>query len=82
MSRNIALYVHWPFCESKCPYCDFNSHVTENINHAIWKSSLLTELSYYAQETTGRPVASLYFGGGTPSLMKASTVAAIIDAGS
>jgi len=79
MSQPIALYVHWPFCEVKCPYCDFNSHVAESIDHAAWESSLLKELSYYAAKTTGRVVASLYFGGGTPSLMRAHTVAAIID---
>ncbi|MBM08889.1 MAG: coproporphyrinogen III oxidase [Magnetovibrio sp.] len=79
MKDNIAIYIHWPFCEAKCPYCDFNSHVTENINHAKWKSSLLNELAHYASETGERTVTSLYFGGGTPSLMKADTVAAIID---
>ncbi len=80
MSRPVALYVHWPFCQSKCPYCDFNSHVGKSIDHAEWREGLLAELEHYAAETSGRFVSSLYFGGGTPSLMKAGTVAAIIDA--
>lgn len=74
-----GLYVHWPFCQSKCPYCDFNSHVSENIDHDRWLSAYLTEMRRYAEETPRRVLSSIFFGGGTPSLMRPSTVAAIID---
>jgi putative oxygen-independent coproporphyrinogen III oxidase len=76
----IALYVHWPFCISKCPYCDFNSHVRATVDQAAWRSALLADLAY---EATARPDAvltSIFFGGGTPSLMPPATVAAIIAA--
>ncbi|HEY4547371.1 MAG TPA: radical SAM family heme chaperone HemW [Pedomonas sp.] len=75
----LAVYVHWPFCESKCPYCDFNSHVRESVDHARWRRALLAELAYEAALTPGKPVVSIFFGGGTPSLMEPATVAAIID---
>ena len=75
----LSLYIHWPFCLSKCPYCDFNSHVREAVDHADWKKGLLTELHYWAERTKGRPLASVFFGGGTPSLMEPATVAALID---
>ena len=74
-----ALYVHWPFCLSKCPYCDFNSHVRDRIDQARWRSALLTELDHFADGTPGRRLTSLFFGGGTPSLMAPATVAAVID---
>src|SRR5215510_12020577 len=73
-----GVYVHWPFCRSKCPYCDFNSHVRERIDHARWRSALLSELEHYARDTQGREVTSIFFGGGTPSLMESETVAALI----
>src|SRR5262245_49190711 len=73
-----GIYIHWPFCRSKCPYCDFNSHVRERIDHARWRSALLAELEHYACDTQGRTVTSLFFGGGTPSLMEPETVAALI----
>lgn len=76
----IALYIHWPFCLSKCPYCDFNSHVAGSIDHDQWRNALLAELKYYAAQTPGRPITSIFFGGGTPSLMEPSTAAALIDA--
>ena len=76
----IALYVHWPFCQSKCPYCDFNSHVTEAIDHARWRDALLTELDHYAAATPDRRLTSIFFGGGTPSLMEPGTAAAVIAA--
>src|SRR5512144_3241335 len=76
--RLLAIYVHWPFCRSKCPYCDFNSHVRDSIDEARWRRAYLTELDSFAAETTGRPVASVFFGGGTPSLMHADTAAAIL----
>ena len=75
----LALYVHWPFCVSKCPYCDFNSHVRETVDHARWRAAYLRELEYYARLTQGRTLTSIFFGGGTPSLMQAETIAAIVD---
>ena len=74
-----AVYVHWPFCKSKCPYCDFNSHVRERVDHDRWRAGLLRELDHYADLTAGRTVTSIFFGGGTPSLMEPSTVGAVID---
>ena len=76
-----ALYVHWPFCLSKCPYCDFNSHVRETIDHARWRAALLREIDHAAaHEAPGLgPLTSVFFGGGTPSLMAPATAAAVID---
>ncbi|HLZ65644.1 MAG TPA: radical SAM family heme chaperone HemW [Aliidongia sp.] len=74
-----AIYVHWPFCLSKCPYCDFNSHVRERIEQDRWRTALLAELDHYARLTPGRTVTSIFFGGGTPSLMEPATVGAVID---
>ncbi|MDR6849421.1 radical SAM family heme chaperone HemW [Sphingomonas sp. BE137] len=76
----LALYVHWPFCVSKCPYCDFNSHVRESVDQAAWRDALLADLAYEAQALAGRRLGSIFFGGGTPSLMPPETVAAVIDA--
>lgn len=76
----LALYVHWPFCVSKCPYCDFNSHVRESIDQAQWREALLADLAHEARETPGRRLGSIFFGGGTPSLMPPATVAALIEA--
>ncbi len=73
-----GIYIHWPFCRAKCPYCDFNSHVREAIDQARWRRALLAELDHYAAATPGRQVTSLFFGGGTPSLMEPETVAAVI----
>ncbi len=73
-----GVYVHWPFCRAKCPYCDFNSHVREAIDQARWRRALLAELDHYAAATQGRQVTSLFFGGGTPSLMEPETVAAVV----
>ncbi len=75
---DIGIYIHWPFCESKCAYCDFNSHVREQVDHARWRAALLAELRFEAALTKDRQVASVFFGGGTPSLMQAETVAALI----
>jgi len=75
----LALYVHWPFCLAKCPYCDFNSHVRERIPHARVVAALRTELAWEAARLGRRPLASVFFGGGTPSLMEPEGVAAIID---
>ncbi|TCS64906.1 radical SAM family heme chaperone HemW [Varunaivibrio sulfuroxidans] len=76
----IALYIHWPFCLSKCPYCDFNSHASDRaaIDQARWRDALLREVDHYAVLCPGRPLGSLFFGGGTPSLMDPETVRALI----
>jgi len=76
----LALYVHWPFCVSKCPYCDFNSHVRDSVDQDLWRRSLLSDLAHEAAQLPGRRLGSIFFGGGTPSLMPPETVAAIIDA--
>ena len=76
----LALYIHWPFCVSKCPYCDFNSHVRESVDQQIWLDALLADMAYEAALTKARPLTSIFFGGGTPSLMPPATVAALIDA--
>ena len=77
---SLALYIHWPFCVSKCPYCDFNSHVRESIDQAGWRDALLADLAHEARALPGRRLTSIFFGGGTPSLMPPATVAALIDA--
>ena len=76
----LALYVHWPFCVSKCPYCDFNSHVRAAIDQNAWREALLADLSYEARLLPNRQLTSIFFGGGTPSLMAPATVEAIIGA--
>tara|TARA_R110000868_G_scaffold49607_2_gene159722 strand:+ start:1316 stop:2497 length:1182 start_codon:yes stop_codon:yes gene_type:complete len=78
--EGFGLYVHWPFCISKCPYCDFNSHVSDDVDHDRWHDALLTELDHFAARTPGRRLTSIFFGGGTPSLMEPDTVGAIIEA--
>jgi putative oxygen-independent coproporphyrinogen III oxidase len=78
-SPGFGIYIHWPFCRSKCPYCDFNSHVRERIDHTRWRGALLRELEHYARGTQGNRVTSIFFGGGTPSLMEPETVAALIQ---
>jgi oxygen-independent coproporphyrinogen-3 oxidase len=74
----LALYIHWPFCLAKCPYCDFNSHVRESIDQARFAAALRAELAWEAARLGRRPLVSIYFGGGTPSLMDPATVAALI----
>lgn len=75
-----GLYVHWPFCLSKCPYCDFNSHVAETIDHDRWRRGLIQELRTLAPKVRSRSLVSIFFGGGTPSLMEPDTVAGILEA--
>jgi putative oxygen-independent coproporphyrinogen III oxidase len=75
----LAVYIHWPFCRSKCPYCDFNSHVRDRVDAARWTRALLCDLDHQASLAPGREVASVFFGGGTPSLMPPETVAALLD---
>ena len=75
-----GIYVHWPFCLSKCPYCDFNSHVRrEPIDEERYIDAFRVEFAHRAALTKGRTVSSIFFGGGTPSLMKPQTVAAILE---
>ena len=73
-----GIYVHWPFCQAKCPYCDFNSHVSREIDEGRWLNAYLRELDRAAIEMPSRVVNAVFFGGGTPSLMHPDTVAAII----
>lgn len=76
-----GIYVHWPFCASKCPYCDFNSHVRhEPVDQARFGRALARELAHFAARSPGRTVTSVFFGGGTPSLMEAATVAGVLEA--
>ncbi len=79
-SQPLGLYIHWPFCVSKCPYCDFNSHVRDRVDHKRWEKALLKELSYVGEKTKGRKLNSVFFGGGTPSLMAPETIHALINA--
>ena len=77
---DLALYVHWPFCVSKCPYCDFNSHVRASVDQQAWRGALLADLYHEASILPDRRLGSIFFGGGTPSLMPPETVAAILRA--
>lgn len=80
MAAPLALYIHWPFCVSKCPYCDFNSHVRDGIDQEEWRTALLADMAHEAHIAGGRRLTSIFFGGGTPSLMPPQTVAALIEA--
>jgi putative oxygen-independent coproporphyrinogen III oxidase len=82
MKQPLSLYIHWAFCKSKCPYCDFNSHVRAAVDDLVWQEALLKEMQYYALKLPNRELVSIFFGGGTPSLMQVSTVAALIEAAS
>lgn len=75
----LAIYIHWPFCRSKCPYCDFNSHVREHIDASVWTQALVADLDRQAELAPDREVVSIFFGGGTPSLMPPDTAAALIE---
>ncbi len=78
MAEPLAVYIHWPFCVSKCPYCDFNSHVRETVDPARWTRALLSDLDHAAELAPEREIVSIFFGGGTPSLMPPESVAALI----
>ncbi|MGA8434569.1 MAG: coproporphyrinogen III oxidase, partial [Methyloceanibacter sp.] len=79
-TKPFGVYVHWPFCLAKCPYCDFNSHVRhDGIDQGKFLASYLSELTHFASLAPGRHLTSIFFGGGTPSLMAPETVAAILD---
>ena len=80
MNEPFGVYVHWPFCLAKCPYCDFNSHVRHSgVDQGTFVAAYLTELEHFARLAPGRTVTSIFFGGGTPSLMQPATVGAILD---
>ncbi len=74
-----GVYVHWPFCLSKCPYCDFNSHVAASVDMAAWHKAFFRALEWFALRTPGRTVSSVFFGGGTPSLMPPELVGALLE---
>jgi putative oxygen-independent coproporphyrinogen III oxidase len=74
-----GVYVHWPWCLSKCPYCDFNSHVAQTIDHETWRRAYVEAIASWSEKVPGRPVRSIFFGGGTPSLMDPATTGAIIE---
>ncbi len=74
-----GIYLHWPFCQSKCPYCDFNSHVVDRIDLSRWQAAFLSEIDRVAEDTAGQQVSTVFFGGGTPSLMPPELVGAILD---
>jgi len=78
-AAGFGLYVHWPFCLKKCPYCDFNSHVRDGVDHKRWQRALLTELEAIAARSARTPLQSIFFGGGTPSLMDPDTVFGVIE---
>src|ERR1044072_7690449 len=76
-----GVYIHWPFCLAKCPYCDFNSHVRHGgIDESRFVAAYLTELAHFAELAPGRRISSIFFGGGTPSLMSPRSVASILEA--
>ena len=79
MTEPLSLYIHWPFCLAKCPYCDFNSHVRDEIPQKRFAAALRRELAHDAARLGRRPLRSIFFGGGTPSLMAPETVAALIE---
>ncbi len=75
-----GIYVHWPFCKSRCPYCDFNAHVWQEVDHGAWRDALLAEMRSAYERFDRQPVETVFFGGGTPSLMEPATAASLIDA--
>ncbi|MEN7537171.1 radical SAM family heme chaperone HemW [Aurantiacibacter flavus] len=74
-----ALYIHWPFCLAKCPYCDFNSHVRDSVDVDLWRKALLADMRHEAELASGETLTSIFFGGGTPSLMPPALVAALLE---
>ncbi|WP_224824392.1 radical SAM family heme chaperone HemW [Cognatishimia sp. MH4019] len=79
-NAGFGLYLHWPFCQAKCPYCDFNSHVSDHVDQRRWLSAFRSEIARYGALTGGRVLSTIFFGGGTPSLMHPDTVAGILEA--
>ena len=78
--EGFGVYIHWPFCASMCPYCDFNSHVAEAVDHRRWRTALLSALNHFALETSARTVTSVFFGGGTPSYLPPQHLARLTEA--
>ncbi|MFT4715550.1 MAG: putative oxygen-independent coproporphyrinogen III oxidase [Paracoccaceae bacterium] len=79
-NAGFGIYVHWPFCQSKCPYCDFNSHVSNQVDQSQWAKAFVLEIERYRKQTPDRLVNSVFFGGGTPSLMSPALVETILTA--
>lgn len=83
MNKELSVYIHWPFCEKKCPYCDFNSHVAGEVNQSAWVEAYKHEIDFWIQKYNSNPkdttLRSIFFGGGTPSLMQAETIARILE---
>ncbi|HJD55352.1 MAG TPA: radical SAM family heme chaperone HemW [Rickettsia endosymbiont of Pyrocoelia pectoralis] len=79
VANNLSIYIHWPFCLSKCPYCDFNSHVANSVDHDYWLISYKKEIEYFKHIIQNKYIKSIFFGGGTPSLMNPKTVEGIIN---
>ena len=77
--NQLAIYFHWPFCLSKCPYCDFNAHAFDNVDHERYQAAYQTALAFYAEKLEGREIVSVFFGGGTPSLMNPEMVASLLS---
>jgi oxygen-independent coproporphyrinogen-3 oxidase len=75
----ISIYIHWPFCLSLCPYCDFNSHISSSIDHELWLSSYKKEINHFKDKIEGRKIQSIFFGGGPPSLMNPRVVEGVIQ---
>ena len=78
MSEAFGIYVHWPICVAKCPYCDFNSHVRESVDIAVWQTALLADMRAEAAVAGGEALTSIFFGGGTPSLMPPALVESLL----
>ena len=78
-TNQISIYFHWPFCESKCPYCDFNSHVRNNINHKEWLNAYLNNIDLWKEKLDQSLIRSIYFGGGTPSIMEPYSLSLILE---
>ncbi len=78
-TNGFGVYIHWPYCQAKCPYCDFNSHVVREIDQDAWAGAYVQEIERYGRLTEGRNVRSVYFGGGTPSLMSGHVVEAVLE---
>ena len=74
-----GIYIHWPFCTAKCPYCDFNSHVRSNINQKQWLKAYLNEIKRVSEKTPNRILNSVFFGGGTPSLIEPSIIGDVLN---
>lgn len=77
--KPVSVYIHWPFCLSLCPYCDFNSHIASTTDHNLWLNTYKREINYFREKLLGRQIQSIFFGGGTPSLMHPKTIDGILD---